>query len=283
MNTESSLMPKKRGRKPKSQTAQEVVPTETPLSISTNTEEPVQRKRGRKKKYVIESIKKLRDSEFIEDKVEFDTVNENLDNLENKTHVSFGSMNITVHRDNPINKHELRKLFDTEFNLEEVEKVPNVLTQDDFEEKVETETKNYKILENCWNSVVDEETKVCKWPEKTNIWCNWCCHSFEGAPVPCPTNYDYIKNIFEFSGIFCSWECAAAHSIEKYNSLTNLYLLRKFVENKDTELRAALPKKCLKVFGGYMTIEDYRNNCDKKNLVFTKNINYRSENQYVFD
>jgi hypothetical protein len=257
---------------------------------TTETTEPIeptepQRKRGRKKKYVIESIKKLRDVDSVEDKIEFDSVNENLDKLENKTQVSFGSLNITVHRDNPINKQELRKLFDNEFNLEEVEKVPSVLMQEEQEECSESATKNYKILENCWSegSVGSAEGH---WPEKTDIWCHWCCHPFDTAPVPCPVKYDYITNKFDVKGVFCSWACSAAYSIDKYKSLNNLYILRKSIEGTETPINVAGPKVCLKVFGGYMSIEEFRAKSGEKEIkkvYITNDVSFKPVNQYIFE
>src|SRR5574343_1497811 len=294
LQTDSIKIPKKRGRKPKNyvadlnaqnaQNLQDTQDTQDPENAPENTgleneqaKPEVQRKRGRKKKYVIESIKKLKDTYAIDDNIEFDSVSHNLDNLENKTQVSFGSLNITIHKDNPINKHELRKLFDTEFNLEEDEKVPTVLIQEDFDTKKEEKVlKHFKIL----------DTFSEKWPERTDTWCHWCCHPFDNTPVPCPIRYDEITNKFDNTGIFCSWSCAGAYSREKYKSLTNLYLLKKLIEEDndifDTEsIKIALPKICLKVFGGSMSIEDYRKNAGTNTYIANNYI--KQVSQYIIE
>jgi hypothetical protein len=286
--------PKKRGRKPKvqiqsqssiqsdtgeiSSKEQESQTTTTTPSATPTTSTDIQRKRGRKKKFVIESIKKLRDTDAIEDKIEFDSVGDNLDKLENKTQVSFGSLNITVHRDNPTNKHDLRKLFDDNFNLKEDEKVPTVLMQDDFEKKKEeTVPKNFRVLDIC--------SLDGSWPEKTDIWCHWCCHPFDTVPLPCPIRYNEITNKFDTVGIFCSWSCMASHSVEKYKSLTYVYMLRKMIEgpgSSDT-IKMAWPKICLKSFGGSMTIEEYRNGIELGKHVYISNSCIKQVNQYILE
>ncbi len=271
--------PKKRGRKPKIQIENTEGLINTPVEQSTDVPATdVQRKRGRKKKFVIESIKKLRDTDAIEDKIEFDSVNDNLDKLENKTQVSFGSLNITVHRDNPQNKHDLRKLFDDNFNLKEDEKVPTVLMQDDFEKKKEEiVNKNFKILDIC--------SEDGTWPTQTDILCHWCCHSFDTVPLPCPIRYNEITNKFETVGIFCSWSCMAAHSIEKYKSLTYVYMLKKMIEgpNSSDTINVAWPKICLKSFGGSMSIDDYRNGIESGKHIYISNTYVKQINQYILE
>jgi hypothetical protein len=422
---------KKRGRKPKVQTEDA---SKAQVSEETKEEDPkatdIQRKRGRKKKYVIESIKKLRDVDdtFI-DAVSFDTTNNELDKFENKTQVSFGSLNITVHRETPLDKHELRKLFEHELKLDESAKVPGILTQDEHQGpdavmlRAGPELSRGKSVDACSrifaessrnksagavrsNKSVDfgldesDESEfvvqlesplgrkvpslhqgtpaintvpvvksssevlteraigpfglatnsvstagsvpvsmnklaarlggldinsgmletpgrrdpldnlrrapeseaqqenmsykvngIFEWAQKyagddapkCDLLCNWCCHSFDTPPVPCPVSYDESIEKFNVKGLFCSWECASAYSVEKYQSLALIYMLQKAMLSGSTRIvtAKALPKECLKAFGGPMTIEEYRANSSAGTRVWTHNDPVRQINQYL--
>jgi hypothetical protein len=298
--------PKKRGRKPK------------PKPENSDEVKPLgQRKRGRRKKYTIDSIKKLRENGE-EDRVVFASNNDHLENLE-QTQVSFGSLNITVHKEPPIDKYKLRKMFDDEFKMKEDEKAPTVLLQergvpvmitksekettifdndvtininDDFDSdeglpdedltissKISEPKKRESFQQNdhLYNTNLDQQVKKIsrkkihkvlkkyqdslekskKWPKTTNIWCWWCCHPFEGTPVPCPVNYDEVRNRFEVKGIFCSWSCSSAYSVNHYKSLAHVYLLKRRLGHTE-KIRVAPPKICLENFGGPMSIEKFR-------------------------
>jgi hypothetical protein len=268
-----------------------------------------QRKRGRKKKYVIESIKKLRENDSTVDKIDFDSNQDNIGLLENKSQISFGSLNITIHKNNPVDKQQLRKLFDNEFKQSSEEKVPSVMIQEDFEKKKKTvtEEENFKI-----------RGIITGWHTKTDIWCHWCCHPFDTFPVPCPIAYNEITSKFDTVGVFCSWDCSAAYSIDKYNSLSHLYKLRKCIgvlagpagpatgsegskgslqdnqaptgpwinkpEYQETAFNVACPRLCLKVFGGSMTIEEFRKKSGSG--IFISNVHNAKINQvaqYIVD
>tara|TARA_A100001037_G_C15095679_1_gene611356 strand:- start:868 stop:1632 length:765 start_codon:yes stop_codon:yes gene_type:complete len=89
-----------------------------------------------------------------------------------------------------------------------------------------------------------------------------CCHTFmnivEGLPIK------YVDNIFYTYGNFCSLECATRYCFDNLNndapeiySIINLYNI--IVNNKKTEIKCAPHKLTLDIFGGPLTIEQYRN------------------------
>jgi len=302
--------PKKRGRKPK--------PKLESSEPSVQEEGNVTKRRGRKKKFQIESIKKLRNEE--EDKFVFTANNDHLEKLENQEQISFGSLNITMHNATPIDKHELRKIFNDKFELNDSEKVSNILLQDKNDKKVEPSVEKVEMITNnlenlqiknnnnnnntnnnntntniisssntnnsiisskkvvykkkvhrILNHFIDELNGSKKWPEKTDIWCWWCCHPFESAPIPCPIKYDQITGRFEIKGIFCSWGCCAAYSVENYKSLTHVYTFKKKLVQEEEgneesrmrtiggeKIKTAPNKIALNVFGGPLTIEEFR-------------------------
>ncbi len=267
---------KKRGRKPK-------------LNKEPKVEDPLgKRKRGRTKKSVITDIKKFKDPNAPSDeKVVFSgsTTHSNLDNFE-ETQISFGRLNITLQSTPQISENELRKSFDIHFNIAENEKVPNVLSQDNlgsefiiprqdssrdtgngqgfgqgFEETPEPAMRTFKRQLKKVKKVYKVLPKfqdLEEWPKSSNILCWWCCHSFKNEPVPCPVSHDKIKNTFKAKGIFCSWSCSAAYSMERYKSVSFIYLLKQMISNDFEDIIVAPDRIVLESFGGYMSIEDFR-------------------------
>ena len=103
-----------------------------------------------------------------------------------------------------------------------------------------------------------EETK--EWPTKCNTLCWWCCHSFESIPIPCVSKYDSIRKRFKIYGIFCSWNCAAAHAMKENDSILNLQLLKREWTGDASNIERSPSRYILKAFGGHMSLEEYRNN-----------------------
>jgi hypothetical protein len=103
------------------------------------------------------------------------------------------------------------------------------------------------------------------WPLTTSIWCWNCCHPFDSVPVPIPHMYDDRRNVLMSCGCFCSWSCAERHVLEGKDgeySCTMLTLLRlKVLGGLGTQrmgIRAAPPRTALAVFGGKLSIEQFR-------------------------
>ncbi len=111
-----------------------------------------------------------------------------------------------------------------------------------------------------------------EWPDQTNIHCWWCCHQFEGPPCTLP---EYIRrNKFYVSGCFCNFNCAAAYNFnkndnnvwERYTLLNLMY--KKLFNLPFAKIAMAPPREVLKMFGGYMEIEEFRNHCLKQEKTF---------------
>ena len=90
-----------------------------------------------------------------------------------------------------------------------------------------------------------------------------CCHGFHNIVHGLPINYD--NNVFHTIGNFCSIECLSRYAVDNMNDdiyeilpLINLYNNKIYNTNKKVKL--APNKLLLNIFGGNMTIEDYRNN-----------------------
>lgn len=111
--------------------------------------------------------------------------------------------------------------------------------------------------------------RICRlstWPTDPQTWCWHCCHPCEREPIPIPVAYDVKKNIFTVRGAFCSWNCLKAYSRDGYSShrssamAMNVTVFRKRCQpgRKLQHTVPAPPRGLLKVFGGTLTIEEFR-------------------------
>lgn len=108
----------------------------------------------------------------------------------------------------------------------------------------------------------EEKNKNNEWPMSTSICCYWCCHRFDGPPVGIPVKF--VEGKFHVCGCFCSLECAAAHNFAANESHDEIwernYLLNMLSRRMGgaTLVKPAPPRLALKMFGGYMDIEEFR-------------------------
>jgi len=111
---------------------------------------------------------------------------------------------------------------------------------------------------------------------KTNIACWWCCHTFTDNPCGIPVSCE--KDNFEVKGVFCSFNCAMAHLLhnehsihQKTESINLMYLMYEKILNKPVEkIEASADKEVLEMFGGNVSIEEYRKNKYVYNITFEK-------------
>jgi len=279
------VIKKKRGRKPKNFKNDEEPPEEIVLVEK--------KKRGRKKKYEIENFEKILNRNEVNNfdhKIAYsdDENGEAEENCVKK--ISFGNLDITVSKKitPPVEtyKNYVKKetvINENEWESDEEKEIPieNIL-QENFEKyykqnkkyipgnasdisikKNEDSVKKMRVV-TCIKNTHDYEKG---WPEKTDIACWWCCHQFSGCPCTMPVKYDPLRKRFEFSVIFCSWNCAKSYSlgINDHSRFTRTPLINLLVQQmygvvEAVSIKPAPPRQCLKIFGGYMTIEQFRTN-----------------------
>lgn len=98
---------------------------------------------------------------------------------------------------------------------------------------------------------------------KSTRMCDWCCHSFDTRTIGMPVSFK--NQSFNVIGCYCSFECCCADNF--YSNVANLnvwevYNLLNLMANASQYTRSVLPappRKCLKMFGGYMDIDMFRN------------------------
>ena len=88
--------------------------------------------------------------------------------------------------------------------------------------------------------------------------CWWCCYPFDWDSLHFP--HTFTANTFHTVGHFCSWGCMKAYSIErgKFDACDYITLMRKRIEGKITPIKRAPSRFCLELFGGNVSIEDFR-------------------------
>lgn len=121
----------------------------------------------------------------------------------------------------------------------------------------------------------EEKNKNKEWPSNTSISCYWCCNRFDNAPYGIPITYHH--DIFYVFGCFCSLECASAHNFQATNNIDEMWerynlinlLARRLKFEK--QIRPAPDRLALKMFGGYMEIDQFRNYTNTNKII---NINF---------
>ena len=108
------------------------------------------------------------------------------------------------------------------------------------------------------------------WPSKVKIHCFWDCHKFDTCPIGIPINI--TSNSIITVGCYCSFQCAAAANIsdirisdiERNNRHNNIIMLYNDIniKNNNTVIKPfeiAPDRECLDIFGGNLTIHEFRN------------------------
>ena len=286
---EVEKIPKKRGRKPKIKPLEEV--------------EKIPKKRGRKPKEKVYSVKELPKTFYEENKNEtlilhlpiniedknndpepLDNNTSNLNILEENekkedynlpTQVNFlennsNNYNSQIVTNTPISQETSDSFLSEKINVNKQEKKPNIEKAWEIDEK-----NNNKVLKKNLRNILYEfmdSNKDKVWPDKTNISCWWCCHKFDNTPCSLP--YNYKKDKFYVRGVFCSFNCAASYNFslnddniyERYSYLNLMY--KKLYYRKFIKINLAPPRESLKLFGGYLSIEEFRQNCLSNDKLF---------------
>lgn len=103
-----------------------------------------------------------------------------------------------------------------------------------------------------------------EWLECTDVCCWWCCHKFDTVPIGMPVYYNDNEKKFRVKGIFCSFSCLLAYKNDHpiYNNNYLIKLLYKKITGEiklNSNILRAPPRASLKMFGGKLTIDEFRN------------------------
>jgi len=174
------------------------------------------------------------------------------------------------HQDNQlINKleilHKDSNLVDKIFGDDNTNTVQTEITEKDNHQEQNRKRGYFELLRDF---VKNED-----WLYKTDVCCWWCCHNFDSVPIGIPEKYDQRVKKFQVKGVFCSFSCMIAYKNETRSGYLKEYLI-KYLYNKitgtlllDANLQPAPPRCTLKMFGGELNIEEFRNSF-KENRIY---------------
>ena len=288
-----SNTPKKRGRKPK---------------IKTN-EIKIPKKRGRKPKNIIKNIDESahtvlntinndwnnNDNLIIHLKINNskDNLHENIEPIAYDSEEQYSLIKNLDKNDQSIKDYQDNNYFQKNTNIE----CNNDIKSKKFLKKY-NETVISKTEYDTFINFVYSDDNI--WPIQTDIYCMWCVHSFDNIPCGIPTKYYNEK--FYLKGCFCSFNCAAKYIFDKneYNKWEQyalLNLLYNKIYKKSNQIKLAHDREILKIFGGFLDINEFRDTFVNINIDYKvnlpplvavvpkieetkKNINYSSDINY---
>jgi hypothetical protein len=138
--------------------------------------------------------------------------------------------------------------------------------------KTSRENDIHSILRNSKTNVekcltqMEDCNKNNTWAKSTSVHCWWCCHPFDNPPCAIPN--EYKNGVYNVYGVFCSPECAAAYNFDDMRTSTDVWerytllnmLYRNVYSDKHYKIKLAPPRQTLKIFGGTLSIKEYRAN-----------------------
>tara|TARA_B100000963_G_scaffold361748_1_gene399233 strand:+ start:5796 stop:6569 length:774 start_codon:yes stop_codon:yes gene_type:complete len=244
---------KKRGRKPKSKTEEEV---------TIKKEDNVPKKRGRKKKW---EITEMTTSNIVNDNINFN-MQQKEEFVIGKDYVTnslkFGNLNIKLHEVENTKElvFEEEKNNNTECLLEVSSDEELPIIKDNFK------TKKIKNL-NLYTTNSKQES---------NIRCFNCHHHFDGKQFYLPIDYDQKLDRYKIFGNFCSPNCVKSYAFDNPLKINKPHLVGQFYRKLfGTDFRITSSPHILKLkeYGGDMTIEEYRKCLYKNDRYILSNIN----------
>ncbi len=275
-------VPKKRGRKPKNKDEPTIDNTDKNTETSDIVPEVIKLKRGRKPK-----LKQAENINKFSDLIKTSSVSNQNDTMILKLHIDSAFDT----KDNDIHKNEDREKDFLNYK-EDLESPKGYATHDSFMSNPEMiDFKNEDLTgaynnqtKNKYKNISENNDSVCRvhtilenfierdnWPIGTDSACFWCCNSFNNTPFGIPFKYSNEK--FMVYGCFCSLECATAYNFSTQNNVHNIwenYSLINLLAHKlnyKNYVKSAPPREALIMFGGYMTIQKFREFCGTNKLL----------------
>ena len=219
-------------------------------------EQPVKKKRGRKPKSVL-----LTENQA-------NSANLHLKLAENKTVVPEIVCIQKSKKDDSL-QHNYEKSF-CEYDPNMI--VPNAYNKEDNFTTTPFNISNNKV-DTCDITNMCENNTNNEWKMQTDTVCHWCCHNFNNVPIGIPVKYTNKK--FHCIGNFCSFSCACAYNYTINDTNTNTWERFSLLQLLSTKygltepIKCAKPRETLQMFGGELTIDQFRKNDD--NIIFFKN------------
>jgi hypothetical protein len=143
-------------------------------------------------------------------------------------------------------------------NSDEV--VPEAFDAKEYADILKDEVVQQQFDETIIHTIIAKINLQTEYPANTA--CFWCCHPFSWKSIVLPTHYDVYINMYSAEGNYCSPECALSDCYRN-GSLTDSqkwlrHSLLRSLYSPDKDINCAPDKRCLRMFGGTLSIEQYR-------------------------
>lgn len=250
---------KRRGRKKIIQDPIEVIPDDQ--------EEPVKKKRGRKKKWETTPFKNNYSTDGNE-KITFKE-SENINTEKYTTNaLNFGNLCIKVHD----NKDSEQDTSLDNYFVNKKESGCEIQLSSDEEDTCNIKKSSTRQLRHYVsnNDVTNVKLKL------TDIRCFNCHHTFKTPPFFLPFDYSNFLDRYKLFGNFCSPNCAKSYCINNKTFENKVYLIGQFYRKlfgPDFRITPAPSVLNLNTYGGKMSIEEFRDSLYKNSRYTINNIN----------
>lgn len=160
-------------------------------------------------------------------------------------------------------------------NLNGIIPAGEMTSYSDILNSVEVSTVSQKFNTELLKSILDKVSTDRYTPQTS---CFWCCHGFNWTPSVLPISYDAYKNLYLCEGNFCTPECALAYLYFDTRSSESTKWMRHCLLStlygdmyKGRDLSPAPPRTSLRMFGGPLDIEQFREyTIGDNNIVLTE-------------
>lgn len=244
---------KKRGRKPKISVITETEKIDKPDEIK---DEPIKKKRGRKKKWESEDNSSNYTSNNISDFLSFKNGTNTEKDLKdfNKNSLCFGNLKIEI-----LKKENEPKNYQDFFQENDEDDCDLSLSDEDIkkEDKIDVYSTYNKSIKSINLYKNNKEDKLVR----NNIRCYNCHHDFDNKPFYLPYEHCPKLDRFKLTGNFCSPNCVKSFCLKSKTYENKLYLIGFFYRRlfgQDFKIKPAPDIYNLKAYGGNMTIEEFR-------------------------
>ena len=159
--------------------------------------------------------------------------------------------------------------------LTNIEKDPQPFEEENNilkEEKINYKKKIEEYKEEIILKDKKVNKKIYKILKEDDILCWWCCHKYDNQTYGIPIKKDGNKYITK--GYFCSLNCAKSYNNnenidlkEKQNRNIMIEILNKDI-GVEKKVKSAPPRETLKIFGGTLKIEDFRDNKKVMKIIY---------------
>ena len=140
--------------------------------------------------------------------------------------------------------------------------ITDIVVEECYIIKINNEKKNMDNFDINSFDINELNNDIIKSNIKSSTKCWNCCHDFIDIKVGLPLKY--INNTFYIYGDFCSSECSLRYGYEYLNNkniydlYSNVHLYKKKSFKNNDIIKMAPSKLYLSIFGGDLSIEEYR-------------------------